>query len=41
MVDEYFPDIVKFLSIGTAPSDMTVAHKKKLVVKVEDYQLIA
>jgi hypothetical protein len=41
MVDDYFTDIVQFLSTGMAPSDMMVTQKKKLVVKVVDYQLIA
>jgi hypothetical protein len=41
MVDDYFADIVQFLSTGMAPSDMTVAQKKQLVVKSTDYQLIA
>ena len=40
-MDGYFANIVKFLSIGMAPSNMTVAQKKQLVVKVVDYQLIA
>jgi hypothetical protein len=34
MVDDYFADIVEFLSTGVAPSDMIVAQKKYLVVKV-------
>jgi hypothetical protein len=41
MVDDYFTDIVQLLSTGMAPSDMTVAQKKQLVVKATDYQLIA
>jgi hypothetical protein len=41
MVDDYFLEIVQFLSIGMAPSDMTVEQKKKMVVKLIDYQLIA
>jgi hypothetical protein len=41
MVDDYFADIVEFLSTGMAPSEMTVAQKKQLVVKETDYQLIA
>jgi hypothetical protein len=41
MVDNYFWEIVKFLSIGMAPSKMIVAQKKNLVVKVANYQLIA
>jgi hypothetical protein len=41
MVDDYFAEIVQFFSTGVAPSDFTVAQKKKLVVKATDYQLIA
>jgi hypothetical protein len=41
MVDDYFTDIVQFLSTGMAPSDMTIVQKKQLVVKAADYQLIA
>ena len=37
MVDDYFSDIVQFLSIGMAPSKMIVVQKKKLVVKAADY----
>jgi hypothetical protein len=40
-VDDYFSDIVEFLSIGMAPYKMTVAQKKQLVVKSTNYQLIA
>jgi hypothetical protein len=29
MVDDYFADIVQFLSMGRAPSDMIVAQKKQ------------
>jgi hypothetical protein len=41
MVDDYFAEIVQFFSTRMAPSDMTVAQKKQLVVKAVDYQLIA
>jgi hypothetical protein len=41
MVDDYFVDIVQFLSIGVAPPDFTVVQKKQLVVKATNYQLIA
>jgi hypothetical protein len=37
MVDDYFTDIVQFLSIGMTPSDMTIAQKKQLVVKETNY----
>jgi hypothetical protein len=41
MVDDYFMNIMEFLHIGVDPSDMTMAHKKQLVVKELNYQLIA
>ena len=41
MVDDYFTEIVEFLNTSVAPSGMTVAKKKQLVVKEIDYQLIA
>jgi hypothetical protein len=41
MVDDYFMNIMQFLSIGMAPSDMTTVQKKQLVVKATNYQLIA
>jgi hypothetical protein len=41
MVDDYFSDIVEFLSTGMSPLELTVARKKQLVVKAIDYQLIA
>jgi hypothetical protein len=41
MVDDYFVDMVQFLSTGMTPSEMTIAEKKQLVVKEIDYQLIA
>jgi hypothetical protein len=41
MVDDYFANIVQFLSTGIAPLDMIVAHKGQLVVKTIDYHLIA
>jgi hypothetical protein len=40
MVDEYFTYIVNILSTRMAPSYMRIAHKKTLVVKSIDYQLI-
>jgi hypothetical protein len=41
MVDDYFADIVHFLSTIMALSNMTVVQKKQLVVKSVEYQLIA
>jgi hypothetical protein len=40
MVDDYFTDIVQFLSTRIAPLDTTVAQKNKLAVKAADYKLI-
>ena len=39
--DEYFADIIEFLSTGFAPREFTSVQKKNLVVRVADYQLIA
>jgi hypothetical protein len=41
IADEYFPDIIEFLSTGFAPRECTTQQKKNLVVKVAEYQLIA
>jgi hypothetical protein len=41
MVDDYFLNIVQFINIGMAPSEMIVAQKKQLVVKETYYRLIA
>jgi hypothetical protein len=41
IVDDYFVDIIQYLSTGTAPQDYTTTQKKNLVVCVADYQLIA
>jgi ABC-type antimicrobial peptide transport system ATPase subunit len=41
MVDDYFTDIVQFLSTRMALSNMTMAQKKQLVVKATNYQSIA
>jgi hypothetical protein len=41
MVDDYFKDIVQFLSTEMALSDLAVTQKKQLVVKAIDYQLLA
>jgi hypothetical protein len=40
IVDEYFYDIIEFLSIGFSPKEYITAQKKNLVVRVVDYQLI-
>jgi hypothetical protein len=41
VVDEYFVDIIKYLSTGVAPQDFSTAQKKNLVIRVVYYQLIA
>jgi hypothetical protein len=41
MVDGHFSEIVQYLSTGVAPSNMIITQKKHLVVKAENYQLIA
>jgi hypothetical protein len=40
VVDEYFMDIIQYLSTGTLPQEFTTAQKKNLVVRVVDYQFI-
>jgi hypothetical protein len=39
--DEYFIDIIEYLSTGVAPKDFSTTQKKNMVVRVVDYQLIA
>ena len=41
MVDDYFQDIVQYLSTGFAPSEMKTQQKKQLVVRAADSTLIA
>jgi hypothetical protein len=41
IIDEYFADIIQYLSTGTAPQAYNTAQKKNLVVWVVDYQLIS
>jgi hypothetical protein len=40
VVDEYFVDIIEYLSTGIESQEFSTAQKKILVVKVADYQLI-
>jgi hypothetical protein len=40
MVDDYFANIVEFISTSMAPYKMIIVQKKQLVVKAKDYQLI-
>jgi hypothetical protein len=41
VVDEYFIDIIEYLSTRVVPRDFSTARKKNLVVRAADYQLIA
>ena len=41
IVDEYFADIIQYLSIGTASQEYNTTQKKNLVVQATDYKLIA
>ena len=40
IVDEYFVEIIQYLSIGTTPQECTTVQKKNLVVRTTNYQLI-
>jgi hypothetical protein len=40
IVDEYFANIIEFLSTRFAPKEFNVAQKKNLVVRVAYYQFI-
>jgi hypothetical protein len=40
-IDDHFAEIVQFLSIGMAPSEYIIPHKKQLVVCVASFSLIA
>jgi hypothetical protein len=41
VVNEYFFDIIQYLSTGNAPREFNIAQKKNRGVRVADYQLIA
>jgi hypothetical protein len=41
VVDEYFADIIEYLSTGGVPQEFSTAQKKNLVVRATNYQLIA
>jgi hypothetical protein len=40
IVDDYFAEIIQYLSTGTALQEYTTMQKKKLVLHATDYQLI-
>jgi hypothetical protein len=41
IIDEYFMDIIEYLSTGVAPQDFSTEQKKNPVFKVANYKLIA
>jgi hypothetical protein len=41
VADEYFSNIIQYLSTQTAPQEFNTVQKKTLVVRAADYQLIA
>ena len=41
VADEYFADIIQYLSIGIAPREFNTMQDKNMVVRAADYQLIA
>ena len=41
ITDEYYADIIHFLTIGWAPVEFSKHQKKQLVVKATDFTLIA
>ena len=40
MVDNYYEQIVQFLETIKTPEGLTISHKKQLVDKAADFQLI-
>jgi hypothetical protein len=40
IVDDYFTEIIQYLSIGIVPQEYTSMQKKNMVVCIVDYQLI-
>jgi hypothetical protein len=40
VVDEYFVDIIEYLSTGIVPQEFSTTQKKNMVVRAADYQLI-
>ena len=41
ITDEYYADIIHFLTTGRAPEEFTKHQKRQLVVKATDFTLIA
>jgi hypothetical protein len=40
IADEYFANIIEYLSTGVAPQDFSTTQKKNMVVRDADYQII-
>jgi hypothetical protein len=40
IVDDYFKDIIDFLTTGTAPAEYSTQQKKQMVVRVGDFTII-
>ena len=40
ITDDYFADIIEYLSIGTVPQEFNTMKRKNLVVRESDYELI-
>jgi hypothetical protein len=40
IVDEYFVDIIEYLSTGSVPQEFSTTERKNMVFRVVDYQLI-
>ena len=41
IIDEYYDDIIQFLTTGLAPIELTKKQKKQLIVRAADFTLIA
>jgi hypothetical protein len=41
IADEYFTDIIQYLTAGTVQQEYTTTQKKSMVARANDYQLIA
>ena len=40
IVDDYFVDIIEFLTTGNAPAEYNEKQRKQLVVKASDFTII-
>ena len=41
MADDYYAQIIQFLTTGVTPEEFSTSQKKQLVVRALDFQLIA